>query len=87
MKPEKSGVITKEEADRIGKLPPGKGHWVRKRLQGLEVGQTLWVLRSEWNWLYKTPNVIVSELNATGPKRFEFTVAADDSGWFIERLQ
>jgi hypothetical protein len=83
---EKSGIVTKEEMERIGKLPPGKGHWVSKQMNKLEVGQTLHVLRADWHWTNKTPNVIVSAMNSQGPKRFEFSEAADDKGWFIERL-
>jgi len=87
MRTEKSCIITKEEMESIGKLPPGKGHWVRKKMHCLSVDETLFVNRMEWNWANKTPNVIVTDENAKGPKRFEFSEAANGQGWFIERLE
>lgn len=87
MEPRRSRIITREEMERIGKLPSGKGHWVRKRMNELEVGQALQVYRMDWDWLNKTPQVIVGQENAKGKKKFEFSVAADDSGWFIERVE
>lgn len=85
MESRRSRIITREEMERIGNLPPGKAHWVRKRMNELKVGEALLVDRQDWDWVNKTPQVMVKQENGKGKKKFEFSVAADDSGWFIER--
>jgi heme/copper-type cytochrome/quinol oxidase subunit 2 len=87
MKLNRSGFVKKEDMEQIGRLPNGNAHPVRKMLRTMEVGQVLHVHRMDWNWTAKTPQVIVNQMHSEGDKRFQCSVAADDSGWFIERLQ
>ncbi len=87
MKPRLSRIISRNELGNLDRLPPGKAHWVRKVMQQLEVEEVFQVYRIEWNWLYKTPNVIVAQENAKGKKRFTFSVATDDKSWYIERVE
>ena len=83
----KSGKVSREEMQRIGSLQTGKGHKVRKEMKQLDVGEILLVLRKDWNWRYKTPNAIVNDMNTNSNKRFNCTLAANDCGWFIERIE
>ncbi len=87
MKFEQSGFVNKEAVDSIGRLPSGNAHPVRKLMRTMEVGQVLRIVRKEWNWMGKTPQIIVNQMHREGEKRFECTLAADDSGWFIERIE
>jgi hypothetical protein len=87
MKFKESGFVNKEEMESIGRLPNGKAHPVRKALRTMAVGRVLRVVRKEWNWTGKTPQLIVNQMHREGDKRFECSLAADDSGWFIERLE
>ena len=82
----KSRIVNIEEVNLIGTLPPAKIHWVRAKMLEMNVNEILLVLRSEWNWTNKTPNVIVQDINNKSDKKFEFLQAADYSGWFIKRL-
>lgn len=79
--------VTREEMERIGSLPLGKGHEVRKDMEQMEVGEIIHVLRQHWTWKYKGPNVIVNDMNRKGPMKFKCTLARDDSGWFVERVE
>lgn len=87
MGPIKSGIIDEAEFNRIGVIPAGRGHWLRLCMKGMNVGQVYKVERSEWDWLNKTPNVIVKDLNNKGPMQFELFKAADHSGWLIRRVE
>ncbi len=84
-----SGIIDPKEVEaKGGTLPMGKGHWVRKELLTMEVGQMLFVHRSDWNWRGRGngPSRIVSDLNKSTSRRFTTMLAADGSGWVIERV-
>lgn len=86
----RSGIVKKEDIEaKGGTLPAGKGHWVRKELLTMEVGQLLFVDRSDWNWRGRGngPTRIASDLNRNSSRRFNTMLAADGSGWVIERIQ
>jgi len=82
----KSGIVNKEEAGSIGRMPSGKAHPVRKVLRTMEVGDHLRVFKDEWNWVDKTPHGIVKEVSREQSKKFDFSVSTDDKFWLIERL-
>lgn len=83
----RSGPIDPSDADRIGKLPPGRRHWVVKLMEQMQVGDTIRIYRTEWNRPNKTPNIYVIQENKKGEKKFVFSEAADGSGWFIDRVE
>ena len=87
MKFKKSRFVDKEEVERVGKLPPGNAHPVRKLLSEMTVGQIFKVDREDWTQTGRTPQGIVNQVSKAESKKFDFSVAADDSGWFIERLE
>lgn len=87
MKFKRSGFVKKEELESVGKLPPGNAHPIRKVMRNMEVGQILRVYREDWNQYGRTPQAMVREESRRLKRKFEFSVAADDSGWFIERLE
>jgi len=85
-----SGRITpKQLQEKGGTLPAGKGHWVRKELKTLEVGEMLFVHRTEWKWKGRgnTPSRIANHLNKKTNKEFRTALAADGTGWVIERVK
>jgi hypothetical protein len=82
-----SRKVTKEEMAQIGTKPHGRGHPVRKLLQTLEPGETLYIHRRDWKWKYNTPNVICKDLEKRLGWQFNFSKAADNSGWFAERVE
>jgi hypothetical protein len=86
MKFQKSGFVKKEEVESVGRLPSGNAHPLRKVLRSMEVGAVFRIYKSEWHWMNKTPQVIMNEVSAEQNKKFDFSIAADDSSWFIERL-
>ncbi len=83
----KSGLVNKDEVEGMGRLPSGNAHPVRKILRNMEVGAIFRIYKEEWQWQNKTPQIIMNEVSREQGKRFEFTVAADDRSWFIERLE
>lgn len=84
-----SGRITREELEQKGgTLPSGHGHWIRKELKTLEVGELLFISRQDWNW--KPPNSparIANDLSKNTSKQFATSITKDNSGWVIERLK
>lgn len=84
-----SGRITKEELEQKGgSLPSGPGHWIRKELKTLQVGEMLFVSRNDWNWqLPNSPARIANDLNRRTHKEFVTSVLRDGSGWVIERVK
>lgn len=81
----KSGIVRHEEVESVGKLPPGNAHPIRKVMRTMKVGDVFRVYKEDWNQLGRTPQSMVKEEAAKLKWKFEFSVAADDSGWFIER--
>ncbi len=86
MKFKKSGLVNKEVVENVGKLPPGNAHPIRKVMRGMEVGQIFRVYRDDWNQSGRTPQGMVKDEAKKLRAKFEFSVAADGSGWFIERV-
>lgn len=73
--------------EQTGILPIGNANPVRKKLRTMEIGRIFKVERSEWSRTGKTPYTMIKEESGKGGKKFELWEAADDSGWFIERLE
>lgn len=85
-----SGRITKEALTaKGGLLESGKGHWVRRELKALELGEMYFVHRNEWNWKGKAnpPARIANDLNRNTNRKYKTWLVADGSGWAIERLE
>ncbi len=87
MKLKKSGFVSREEMEQIGTLPPGNANPVRKKLRVMKVGQIFKVDRKEWTRPGKTPYTMMMEESKKLNRKYQLLVAADDSGWFIERLE
>jgi hypothetical protein len=66
--------------------PAEKGLNVRKLLNELEIGHAYFVDRIDWNWLGKTPRVIINDIERTTDKHFKFEEEASGNGWVITRL-
>lgn len=85
-----SGIINREElAEKGGTIPNGRGHWVRKAMLAMKKEELLFVHRDDWNWkgTGNTPGRIVNSLNAKSGPRYTILLAADQSGWVIERVE
>lgn len=84
-----SGRITREELEQKGgSLPSGTGHWVRKELKTMEVGDLLFISRNDWNWgMPNSPARIANDLNRRTHKQYETSVVKDNTGWVIERVK
>ena len=79
--------VNHEEFEKTGSHPSGRGHFVRRLLMSMQVGQILKVTRAEWNWKGRTPNVLVKDVQKKTDKRFEFSNTGDFKGWFIRRVE
>ncbi len=86
MKFKKSGFVVDGEVEVIEKLPPGNAHPVRKVLRMMEIGQNFFVARVDWTNPGKTPLTMMNQVSKEKAWKYQFWVATDDSGWFIERL-
>lgn len=85
-----SGKISREALEKKGgTIPMGAKHWVRKALLALEVGELYFVAKADWNWKGRgnTPARIVTSLNNQNVGNYSIALAADESGWVIERLE
>lgn len=85
-----SGRISRDElTEKGGTITMGKGHWVRKELLRLELGEILFVHRSDWNWKGRGngPIRIANDLNRSSTREFVTELVADGSGWAIERTK
>ncbi len=86
----RSGRIAKEDLDALGgTLPAGKGHWVRKELMALALGEMLFVHRSDWNWKGRGngPSRIANHINRKTAREYRTMLAANGTGWVIERVK
>jgi hypothetical protein len=79
-------MLSPKEIDEIRTIPPGRGHWLRRVLKHLEVGQAYFVDRVDWNWMNKTPRAIITDLHQKTKLEFKFEEEASGNGWVITRL-
>ncbi|MBI1286454.1 MAG: hypothetical protein GC178_02640 [Flavobacteriales bacterium] len=85
-----SGIIRPEDLDKKGGvIPMTNGHWLRKALTAMKVGETYFVDKRDWNWVGRgnTPARIVTSLNEKKVGKYTIGKAADETGWIIERLE
>jgi len=87
MKFKRSGFVVDGQVKAIEKLPPRNAHPVRKVLRMMEVEQNFFVARVDWNRIGKTPLTMMNQVSKEKAWKFEFWVATDDSGWFINRVE
>ncbi len=84
-----SGRISREELEQKGgTLPTGHGHWIRKELKVMEVGDLLFVSQQDWNWKRpNTPARIANDESRNSSKQFVTSLAKDNSDRVIERVK
>lgn len=80
-----SRILSPTEVEQMRTVPPGRGHPVRKVLQALEVGQAYFIDRLEWNWISKTPRVIMNQVERRTDRQFKMEEEASGNGWVITR--
>jgi len=85
-----SGKISREALEKKGgTIPMGHKHWLRKALLALNKDELYFIAKADWNWKGRgnTPARIVTSLNNQKVGKYSIALAADDSGWVIERME
>ena len=79
--------LTREEADKIPRKPPGRSSYVRNILINMKVGDIVLIEPQDWGWKSKLPSALTKYIESNSAMRFKCEQALDKSGWVVERTE
>jgi hypothetical protein len=80
-------LISKQEAEKIGRLHFGRKHFVNAWIGQMKKGDILHITRKDFTWKDHTPNIFVKRIMKSTKKKFTFEDTLDKSGWIVERVE
>ena len=79
-------LLSTEERENINIKRLGRQHYVRIRIDGLRVGESIRVSREAFNWKGQTPKRFCNEIQKKTTKKFVVYLETSNTHWIIDRL-